>query len=175
MRDKNRNADMVIYVLLAAFMTVVWHFASGTAYNSGEAKLPVNFNLLLYVGAILGVCILAVLFFLISDFIADHISEEGLVYRFFNIVLIPALVLAACFILFMIYKVYDNENALFPGQAADYSLRQFFPHGAYFVFMLVPAIMFYIGAGRKAGKEAGIHIRFAAELTVSAMYAIYTC
>ena len=57
MRDKNRNADMIIYVLLAALMTIVWYFASGTAYNRGEAKLPVNFNLLLYVGAILGVSV----------------------------------------------------------------------------------------------------------------------
>lgn len=174
MRDKNRNADMIIYVLLAALMTIVWHFASGTAYNRGEAKLPVNFNLLLYVGAILGVCILAVIFFLISDFFAGRISEEGPVSRFFNIVLIPALVLAACFVLFMIYQVYENENALFPGQAADYSLRQFFPHSAYFAFILVPAIMFYIGAGKNAGKEAGRLVRFAAALTISALSAVYT-
>lgn len=174
MRIKNRNADMAIYVVLAAFMTIGWHFASGTAYNSGEAKLPVNFNLFLYVSSVLGVCVLAVLFFLIADFIADRISEESLVFRFFNIVLIPAFILAACFILFMIYRVYDNENTLFPGQAADYSLRQFFPHAAYFAFMLIPAILFYIGAGKSVGKAAGRLVRIAAALTVSFLSAVYT-
>ena len=67
LKKKNGNSDMIIYVILAALMIVGWHFASGTAFNSGEAKLPVNFNLLLYVSSITGVLVLATVLFFLSD------------------------------------------------------------------------------------------------------------
>ena len=78
-KNKNSNGDMIIYVFLGALLTAAWHFATGTAYNSGEARFPVNFNLFLYVASVLGVCILSAVCFLLFDFICSRIGEAGAV------------------------------------------------------------------------------------------------
>ena len=119
-KNKNSNGDMIIYVFLGALLTAAWHFATGTAYNSGEARFPVNFNLFLYVASVLGVCVLAAVCFLLFDFICSRIGEAGGVSRFFNVVLIPAFILAAAGLVFLIYTVYNNENTLYPGGGGGY-------------------------------------------------------
>ena len=71
MREKNCNCDMVIYILLTAILVVWWRYATGTPFNSGDAPFPLNFNLTLYIGSILGVYILSCVLFMISDFITQ--------------------------------------------------------------------------------------------------------
>ena len=173
-KNKNGNGDMIIYVFLAALMIAAWRFATGTAYNSGEAKFPVNFNLFLYITAILGVCVLAAVCFLFFDFICSRIGEARGLSRFFNVILIPAFILVAAAIIFLIYVVYNNENTLYPGGGAAYSLRQYFPHPLYFAFMFVPAVIIFAGLGGKENIKKSRLIRIAASLVVSLVSAVYT-
>ena len=173
-KNKNSNGDMIIYVFLGALLTAAWHFATGTAYNSGEARFPVNFNLFLYVASVLGVCVLAAVCFLLFDFICSRIGEAGGVSRFFNVVLIPAFILAAAGLVFLIYTVYNNENTLYPGGGGGYSLRQYFPHPLYFAFMFVPAVLVFAGLGGKENIKKSRLIRAAVSLAISLLSAVYT-
>lgn len=174
MREKNCNCDMVIYILLTAILVVWWRYATGTPFNSGDAPFPLNFNLTLYIGSILGVYILSCVLFMISDFITGRTGEISGAARFFNVILIPVFTLAAAFLFLLIYMVYNNENTLFPGDGASYSLRQYFPHPLYFMAICIPSILLFFYAGEKEHENSSRLIRFIASLVISLLSVLYT-
>ena len=172
MKNKNRNADTTVYILLALLLVAAWHFACGLPYNQGTADFPVNFNLFLFVVSILGICAAATLCFLITDLIGRNLPSDSTPARVMNALLVPVHLAAGALIIALIYKVYLNENTLFPGDAAAYAMRHYFPHPVYFGFILVPALILYVFGKFGTGKNRVIRLMTALLLSLfSAFYA----
>ena len=171
MKQTNRNADTTVYIFLALLLIAAWHTACGLPYNEGTADFPVNFNLFLFVASILGICVAATICFLVTDFLGRSISPDSTPARVMNALLVPVHLAAGAMIIALIYKVYLNENTLFPGDSAAYALRHFFPHPVYFAFMLVPALILYVFGRFGTGKNRVIRLMTA--LLISLLAAVY--
>ena len=171
MKNKNRNADTTVYILLALLLVAAWHFACGLPYNQGTADFPVNFNLFLFVVSILGICAAATLCFLITDLIGRNLPSDSTPARVMNALLVPVHLAAGALIIALIYKVYLNENTLFPGDVAAYAMRHYFPHPVYFGFILVPALILYVFGKFGTGKNRAFRVVTAS--CVSALSAVY--
>ena len=171
MKNTNRNADTSVYVFLALLFIAGWHTACGLPYNQGTADFPMNYNLFLFVVSILGVCAAATVCFLITDLIGRSISSDHTLARITNALLVPFHLAAGAMIIALIYKVYLNENTLFPGDAASYALRHYFPHPVYFGFILVPALILYVFG--RCGTGINRAFRLVAALLLSSLSAVY--
>ncbi len=149
----NKNLDMVIYILLTVLLIGGWHVMTGLPYNSGDKAFPVNYNFFVYVAGILGVCAGALVLFLLTRGLQRFFDGDGKAARILNALLVPGFLACAAALLLLIYRVYRNENTLYPGGLAAYSLRQNLPPLPYFAAMAVPAFLLYV-LGRSAVRES---------------------
>ena len=167
----NKNLDMVIYILLALLLMAAWRIMAGLPYNAEDAPFPVNYNFFVYVTAILGVCAGALVLFLATGRLQEAFDGEGKAARILNALLVPGLLACAAALLLLVYRVYRNENTLFPGGVAAYSLRQNLPPVPYFAAMVIPAFLIYL-LGKSAVRQSRA-VRWVVGAFISFVCALY--
>ncbi len=160
MSGKMKNAERLIYILIAVLLAFVFKKASASHYNAEGFFHGFNYNLLVYVSALAG----AFAVYLILMGLADHFSrtpvwddipnpeEKGgrnLLRRILYIVYIAA----AASVLILVYQIYAHENSLYPENTAATYLRQEIPHPVYFGIIAALSLVLFFGLRQESEKD----------------------
>ena len=148
MSGKIKNAETVIYILIAVLLAYIFKKAAASPLNEAGTFHGLNYNLFVYIAAVLIAFVLYLVLMGLTDYLSGTLfwsdiadpeaPGKGSMLRRILFILYIA---AAASVLILVYQIYVNENNLYPENTAATFLRQEVPHPVYFGVITVLSLV----------------------------------
>ena len=167
MSGKIKNAETVIYILIAVLLAYIFKKAAASPLNEAGTFHGLNYNLFVYIAAVLIAFVLYLVLMGLTDYLSGTLfwsdiadpeaPGKGSMLRRILFILYIA---AAASVLILVYQIYVNENNLYPENTAATFLRQEVPHPVYFGVITLLSLVLLLSLKTAKQEEENFCLRF---------------
>ena len=185
MKKTSEHFSNIIYIIIGILLALVFKYASTLPGNETGDLHGFNFNLAVYVAALVFAFAVWLILHLIGYLFsgkkkapADSMEGAGsglsVAARLADVVLYGLYGAVAAGVMLLIYEIYANENNLWPGTASPSYLRQEVSHKIYFLVIIFIAGMLFLVLSRDGETKKNPRFRVGLALIFAVLNGIAT-